>query len=372
MKFSTALCVVLCSAAITVHAGRPLKYTDEIHEMCQLYSSLSHLQEEKNVRKILGDNHKCDECCINHITVAAKSLVYAFISSRGRWKICENMHHQRGCCLGVEKIGKTCSKDVKDCWDDCFAFNTLNSHDTSKFISRFFSKDGNLSKWSRGVETALGRHSTGCGHTEYDGYTQRGDFGLFTVLVDASSYYYARVMMKIEGPFYNLGNLRALVCMFARAGYGQIMGTTEECSNICKDTVVVRRKPENKLDEVSSDGGETDQTPKGSTQQVPHKGDTPRSDGEAPEATADGEHVTSDSVAVSDSLDDQKQLAHSPNNTGGSFPAGVGDSVQSGMGKKVDGNVTYFVTGGVRQTGESVLYAVLLHFVKTAWGTLLQ
>ncbi|KAH8619862.1 hypothetical protein ERJ75_000122900 [Trypanosoma vivax] len=371
MRFSTALCVVLCSAVITVHAGRPLKYTDEIHEMCQLYSSLSHLREEKNVRKILGDNHKCDECCINQISVAAKSLVYAFINSRKRWEVCD-ADHQRGCCLGVEKIGKTCSKDAEDCWDDCLAFNTLTLHDTSKFISKFFSKDGNLSKWSRGVETALGRHSTGCGHTEYDGYTQRGDFGLFTVLVDANSYYYARVMMKIEGPFYNLGNLRILVCMFARAGYGQIMGTMEDCADICKDTAEMQSVPKNKLGEVSSGVSETGQTPKGSTQQVPHTDDTPRSDGEAPEATADGEHVTSERVAVSDSLDGRKQLPHARNNTGRSFPAGVGDSVQSGVVKKVDGNVTYFVTGGVRQTGESVLYAVLLHFVKTAWGTLLQ
>ncbi|KAH8620312.1 hypothetical protein ERJ75_000071600 [Trypanosoma vivax] len=370
MKFFTALCLVLCSATITVHAGSPLKYTNEIHEMCQLYSSLSHLQEEKNVRNILGDNHKCDECCINQITFAARSLVNAFINSRKRWEVCE-ADHQRGCCLSVEKTGSACSKVVENCWDDCLAFKTLNSHDIGKFILSFFSKNDTLGKWLKGVKLQVGRDSTSCEYTEHDSYRQSGDFGgLF--IVDASGYNYGRVMMKIEGPFYNLGNLRILVCMFARAGYGQMMGTMEECSNICKDTVEVRREPENKLDEVSSDGGEIDQTPKGSTQQVPHKGDTARSDGEAPEETADGEHVTSDSVAVSDNLDDQKQLAHFPNNTGGSFPAGVGDSVQSGMGKKVDGNVTYFVTGGVRQTGESVLYVVLLHFVKTACGTLLQ
>ncbi|KAH8619288.1 hypothetical protein ERJ75_000176000 [Trypanosoma vivax] len=373
MKFFMALCVVLCSAAVTVRAGSPLKYTDEIHEMCQLYSSLYHLQEEENVRKILRDNRKCDECCANEISVAAKSLVNAFISSRSGWKICESTHHQRGCCLGMEKISKTCLKDVKDCWDRCLTFNTLTSHETSKFISRFFSKDGNLSKWSKGVETTLERDGSGCPSTKnvYGWHSHAEDIGgLFNIQTDA--YGRERVTVTLVETRHTTGPLHTLSCMFARAGYSQMMWTNGECSNICENTVKVRSELGNKLGEVNNDLRGTEQAPKRSTQQVPHTDDTPRLGGEAPKETAEGEHVTSERAAMTDSLDDEKQLAHGPNNTGGSFPAGVGGSGQNRMAKKVDGNVTYFVTGGVRQTGESVLYVVLLHFVKTAWGTLLQ
>ncbi|KAH8619817.1 hypothetical protein ERJ75_000129000 [Trypanosoma vivax] len=154
--------------------------------------------------------------------------------------------------------------------------------------------------------------------------------------------------------------------MFAHAGYGQMMGTMEDCADICKDTADMQSVPKNKLGEVSSGVSETDQTPKRGTQLVPHKDDTSKLDGEAPKETADGEHVTSDSVAVTDSLDGRKQLAHARNNTGGSLSGGLSGPRQSGVTKKVDGNVTYFVTGGVRQTGESVLYVVLLYFVRAA------
>ncbi|KAG8340884.1 hypothetical protein ERJ75_000083800 [Trypanosoma vivax] len=160
--------------------------------------------------------------------------------------------------------------------------------------------------------------------------------------------------------------------MFARAGYGQMMGTMEDCADICKDTTEMQSVQKNKLNEVSGGDSETDQTPKRSTQLVPHKDNTSKLDGEAPKETADSENVTGEHATVTDSLDDRKHFAHSRNNTGGSFHTGVGGLVQNGMGKRVDGNVTYFVTVGVRQTGESVLYVVLLHFVRAAWATLLQ
>ncbi|KAH8610364.1 hypothetical protein ERJ75_001110300 [Trypanosoma vivax] len=373
MKFFTVLCVVLCSAAITVHAGSPLKYTDEMHEMCQFYSSLYLLREEEDVRKIFGGKHKCDKCCVNLIAVTVRSLVNAFISSRDRWKLCGEDHYQGECCLGVEQTGAACSKGAKNCWDDCLAFTTPTYYDTSRFISSFFSKNGKLSKWLNGVETSLERGGNSCPHTGdgYGWYSYNEDIGgLFSI--KPRDYGWNYVTVTLVDTRHTTDPLHTLSCMFARAGYSQMMWDGGECSNICENTVEVRSELGNKLGKVNNDLRGTEQAPKRSTQQVPHKDDTARSDGEAPEETADGEHVTSDSVAVSDNLDDQKQLAHFPNNTGGSFPAGVGDSVQSGMGKKVDGNVTYFVTGGVRQTGESVLYVVLLHFVKTVWGTLLQ
>ncbi|KAG8339364.1 hypothetical protein TRVL_09808 [Trypanosoma vivax] len=374
MKFCTALCVVLCSAAITVHAGSPLKYTDEMHEMCQFYSSLHRLQKEENVRKILGDNRKCDKCCVNEISVAAKLLVDAFISSIDRWKLCgEDRYHHRDCCLGVEDKSTACSEDTKDCWNDCLAFATPTYHDTSRFISSFFSKDGNLSKWSKGVETALGRGGDSCPHTN-DGYawdSYNEDIGgLFSI--KPKGYGREHVTVTLVETRHTTGPLHTLSCMFARAGYGQMMWDGEECSKICENTVKVRSESDNRPLEVNNDVRGTEQAPKRGTQQVPHEGDTPRSDGEAPEATANGKHVTSERAAMTDSFDDRKHFAHSRNNTGGSFHTGVGGLVQNGMGKRVDGNVTYFVTGGARQTGESVLYVVLLHFVRAACATLLQ
>ncbi|CCD21691.1 hypothetical protein ERJ75_000164000 [Trypanosoma vivax] len=373
MKFFTALCVVLCSAAITVHAGSPLKYTKEMHEMCQFYSSLYSLREEENVRKILGGKHKCDDCCVDQIAVTVRSLVYAFINSQKRWSVCGEDHYQGGCCLGVEKTGTACSKGVKDCWTDCLAFTTPTYYDTSRFISSFFSKDGKLSKWLNGVETTLERNGDSCPHTgdDYGWYSYNEDIGgLFSI--EPKGYRREHVTITLIETDYALDPLHKLSCMFARAGYGQMMWDGEECSKICENAVKIRSESDNRPFEVNDGVREADQTQKHNTQQVPHKAETPNPEGEITEATVDGEHVTSDSVAVTDSLEDQKQLAHAPNNTGGSFPTAVGGLVQNRMGKKVGGNVTYFVTGGVRQTGESVLYVVLLHFVKTACGTLLQ
>ncbi|KAG8341945.1 hypothetical protein TRVL_07234 [Trypanosoma vivax] len=372
MKFFTALCVVLCSAAVTAYAGSPLKYTKEMHEMCQFYSSLHHLQEEENVRKILGDNHKCDKCCVNLIAVTVRSLVNAFISSRGSWKLCGEDRYQSECCLGVEDKSTACSEDTKSCWNDCLAFTTPTYYDTSRFISSFFSKNGNLSKWIRGVETELGRGGNRCPHTD-DGdawHSHTEDIGgLFNIQTDV--YLQERVTVTLVDTAYTLGSLHTLSCMFARAGYSQMMWTNEECEDVCKNAVPMQSESDNKPLEVDYGVRETDQTQKHNTQQIPYKGNTSKLDGEAPEAVADGEHVTSERVPMTDSLDDRKQLAHARNNTGDSFPVGVGGSVQNGMAN-VDGNVTYFVTGGVHQTGEGVLYVVLLHFVKTAWGTLLQ
>ncbi|KAH8617735.1 hypothetical protein ERJ75_000344600 [Trypanosoma vivax] len=374
MKFFTALCVVLCSAAIAAYAGNPLKYTDEMHEMCQFYGSLYFLRKEENVREILGDNHKCDKCCVNMIAVTVRSLVDAFISSRGRWKLCgEDRYHHRDCCLGVEDRYTACSKDVKNCWTDCLGFSTPTNYDTSRFISSFFSKDGNLSKWIRGVETELERNGDSCPHTNdgYGWYSHNEDIGgLFSV--KPRGYGWNRVTVTLVDTHYTLSPLHALSCMFARAGYSQMMWDGEECSKICENTAKIRSESDNRPFEVNGGVREKDQTPKRSTQQIPHEGNMPNSDGEAPEATADGVPVTSDSVAVSDSLDDRKQLAYALNNTGGLLPVGLGGPRQNGIEKKVDGNVTYFVMSGVRQTGESVVYVVLLHFVRAAWGTLLQ
>ncbi|KAG8339909.1 hypothetical protein TRVL_09263 [Trypanosoma vivax] len=229
-----------------------------------------------------------------HVTFAARSLVYAFINSQSKWKVCKT-DHQRGCCLSVEKTDTACSKDARSCWNDCLAFSSTGASRVGEVLS-LFGKNGDFNKFLTGVELQVGRGSTSCEHTEYDSYRPRGDFGGLFV-VDASGYYYGRLVMKLEGSFHSLGNLRALVCMFARAGYGQMMGTMEDCADICKDTTEMQSVPKNKLGEVSGGVRETDQQPKRSTRQVPHKDDTSKLDGEAPKETADGEHVTGERAA---------------------------------------------------------------------------
>ncbi|KAH8610336.1 hypothetical protein ERJ75_001108200 [Trypanosoma vivax] len=119
--------------ALPTYGGSPLKYTDEVHEMCQLYSGLAQLQNEANVKKVL--KRECGPHCINEIVIAAKSLVNSFTRSSSKWKVCDpDPEHSTGCCLGTGHENRWYSKYPKDLWNRCLSFDTASARGVSEFV----------------------------------------------------------------------------------------------------------------------------------------------------------------------------------------------------------------------------------------------
>ncbi|KAG8341680.1 hypothetical protein TRVL_07488 [Trypanosoma vivax] len=205
-----------------VYGGQPLKYTDEVHEMCQFYSGLALLQNEADIQKDLMKS-KCGSRCINEIATSARLLLSAFKSSYKDWKNCGE-HYNDGCCLGNDYKSRWNGKLPRSLWVDCFSpeLSAVAEYKdgVSGFLNRFFMDGTKIEEWLKGVTLTLERDGTQCHYTtsDYNGwYTQIGTIGgLFDV---EHIRYRHTATLKLTQTEYDSGSFHTLLCMLRCAGY---------------------------------------------------------------------------------------------------------------------------------------------------------
>ncbi|KAG8345515.1 hypothetical protein TRVL_03651 [Trypanosoma vivax] len=236
MKVCFATVFVLAVAASIAEGGNPLKYTEQIAELCQFYHGMYLLSDEENVKKFF-QSHGCDDCCVDEISVHALSLWRAFSNSYSEWKDCGERQFN-GCCLGVESSTYQ-GKQTRLLWPDCFFHlpkgKTWDEQD-QKIVKKLLSTGGALvGKWKDGVELELENGNTNCEYTKrYIGWSDiKGEIGgVFNV--EVNDYLRDKVVIKLDETSYLSGSLHRLLCAFSRTTYEQgIQNHVEGCEGVC-------------------------------------------------------------------------------------------------------------------------------------------